>query len=87
MTNKVCSFSIAANVQGLAMWRYSVLRMPEPLFSKVNEDENTFYCLALFVKRSYSQSMLCVRFYFFSNCLSIIIVQFEVELSRKWMKD
>ena len=26
-------------------------------------------------------------FYFFSNCLSMIIVQFEVALSRKWMKD
>ena len=31
--------------------------------------------------------LLCLLFYFLSNCFSIIIVQFEVELSRKLMKD
>ena len=26
------------------MWRYSVIRQPEPLLSKVTEDENLFVC-------------------------------------------
>jgi hypothetical protein len=34
--------------QGLAMWRYSVIRQPEPLLSKVNEDEIIFYSWAFF---------------------------------------
>jgi hypothetical protein len=32
------------------MWRYSVLRQPEPLLSKVNEVEVIFCCSALFVQ-------------------------------------
>ena len=37
------------NVHGLAIWRYSVIRLPEPLLGKVNDDENMTYSLALFV--------------------------------------
>ena len=41
---------ITANGHGLAMWRYSVIRQPEPLLSKVTEDENIFYRWDLFVQ-------------------------------------
>ena len=40
---------ITANVRGLAMWRYSVLRQPVLLLSKDNKAENIFYSWALFV--------------------------------------
>ena len=44
------SIKVAANVRAW-MWRYSVLRPPEPRLSKVNEDEDIFYSLALFVSQ------------------------------------
>ena len=40
---------MAANVQGLAMWRYSVLRKPGLLLSKDNKAEDIFYSWALLV--------------------------------------
>ena len=35
--------------QGLAMWRYSVLRQPELLLNKDNKAGDIFYSLDLFV--------------------------------------
>ena len=52
---------MADNGQGLAMWRYSVLRKPELLLSKANEDENLFYCWALFVRWICRQVAICRR--------------------------
>jgi hypothetical protein len=41
---------ITHNVQGLAMWRYSVIVQPEPLQSKVNVVDVIFYRWDLFVQ-------------------------------------
>ena len=37
-----CCLNMTHNVQGLAMWRYSLLRQPERMLSKDNKDENIF---------------------------------------------
>jgi hypothetical protein len=40
--------------EGLAMWRYSVIRQPEPLISKVTEVE--------YIRKSVAQNrLLCAR--------------------------
>ena len=36
--------SIAYNGQGLAMWRYSVIRQPKPKLSKNTKDDDMFCC-------------------------------------------
>ena len=41
---------MAANVQGFLLCWYSVIVQPEPLLSKVNEDDIIFCCSTLFVK-------------------------------------
>jgi hypothetical protein len=41
--------ALRSNVEALAMWRYSVLRPPEPMLSKNTKDDDKNYSLALFV--------------------------------------
>jgi len=43
---------ISANGSGLAMWRYSVIRQPEPLLIKVTKVDDMFCSWALFVSRN-----------------------------------
>jgi hypothetical protein len=47
-----------------------VIRQPKPMLSKVNEDENIFSCLALFVLRGFVRSKIA---WFFTQVMLAVV--------------